>query len=95
MAEAAPSVATGDPDMIREHIAECMHLAGFYATMGVNYASVRDDPGLERSLQQTVAATRSAVAGLRMLVEAKEHRAAERQAEQDRLRAKFAERGRP
>ncbi len=72
MAEDRKHIAHGTSGALREFVGECLGMAAFYASMGVDYASVADDRLLEVSLKKSVACTRQAVAVMKMLVEANE-----------------------
>lgn len=59
----------GTAEPLRDFVAECLARAQFYAGMGVDYASAKDDAGLTYSTRQAVAALKHGVSILKMLEE--------------------------
>ena len=59
-----PPAAIGTLDAYREFIAETMAGAGVHANLGVTYADIRDDAGLEYAIRCLVACARTALSTL-------------------------------
>jgi hypothetical protein len=64
----------GTPDAYREFIGEMLAMARIQAELGVTYASIGDDAGLEYALRRLVAYTRAALGTLNDLRTTKEQR---------------------
>ncbi len=64
----------GTPDAYREFIGETLDMARIQAELGVTYASIGDDAGLEYALRRLVAYTRAALGTLNDLRTTKEQR---------------------
>ena len=58
---AAPPVAHGTPEALREFIGECAAMARISAELAETYAAIGDDVGLSYQLRRLVAYTRAAV----------------------------------
>ncbi|MFC4170487.1 hypothetical protein ACFOYU_00170 [Microvirga sp. GCM10011540] len=71
---AMPGVPHGTPDAYREFISETLDMARIQAELGVTYASIGDDAGLEYALRRLVAYTRAALGTLNDLRSNKEQR---------------------
>ncbi|GJD47021.1 hypothetical protein AFCDBAGC_4906 [Methylobacterium cerastii] len=70
MTEHPDHIAYGTPGALRQFVGECLHMAAFYASMGVDYGAVGDDVGLELSTRKATAAMRQAISVMTMLKEA-------------------------
>ena len=70
MSDSPDHIAYGTPGALREFVGECLHMAAFYASMGVDYGAVGDDTGLELSTRKATAAMRQAISVMTMLKEA-------------------------
>ncbi|WP_160310536.1 hypothetical protein [Microvirga vignae] len=64
----------GTPDACREFIGEMLAMACIQAELGVTYADIRDDAGLEYNVRRLVAYTRAALGTLNDLRTTKEQR---------------------
>ncbi len=67
-------VAQGTPWAYREFIEETLSMARIQAELGVTYASIGDDAGLEYAVRRLVAYTRAALGTLNDLRTTKEQR---------------------
>ena len=67
-------VLHGTPDAYREFIGETLAMACIQADLGVTYASISDDAGLEYAVRRLVAYTRAALTTLNDLRTTKEQR---------------------
>ena len=64
----------GTPDAYREFIGEMLAMACIQADLGVTYAGIHDDAGLEYAVRRLVAYTRAALGTLNDLRTTKEKR---------------------
>ena len=62
--KALEGVSHGTPGVLREYIGEALDMARIQADLGVTYATIGDDAGLEYTLRKLVAYTKAALATL-------------------------------